>query len=108
MFCEASKEHLTHLSWILLWFEAASSLRINLDKSEIIPVGEVDEIEELVVELGCRVGSLPSQYLGLPLGAPNRATSVWDGVEERVRRRLALWKRQYISKGGRITLIKST
>ena len=33
---------------------------------------------------------------------------MWDGVEERMRRRLALWKRQYISKGGRITLIKST
>ena len=33
---------------------------------------------------------------------------MWDGVEERVRRRLALWKRQYISKGGRVTLIKST
>ncbi|RVW41121.1 hypothetical protein CK203_069690 [Vitis vinifera] len=32
---------------------------------------------------------------------------MWDGVEERIRRRLALWKRQYISKGGRITLIKS-
>ena len=32
----------------------------------------------------------------------------WDGVEEKVRRRLALWKRQYLSKGGRITLIKST
>ena len=31
--CEASKEHLTHLSWILLWFEAASGLRINLAKS---------------------------------------------------------------------------
>ena len=32
---------------------------------------------------------------------------MWDGVEERVRRRLALWKCQYISKGGRITLIKT-
>ena len=62
----------------------------------------------LAVELGCRVGTLPSQYLGLPLGAPNRAPYIWDGVEERVRRRLALWKRQYISKGGRVTLIKST
>ena len=29
-------------------------------------------------------------------------------MEERVRRRLALWKSQYISEGGRITLIKST
>ncbi|KAJ9678515.1 hypothetical protein PVL29_020639 [Vitis rotundifolia] len=107
IFCEARKDHLTHLSWILFWFEAASGLRINLAKSEIIPVGEVVEMEELAVELGCRVGSLPSQYLGLPLGAPNKAPYMWDGVEERVRRRLALWKRQYISKGGRVTLIKS-
>ena len=33
---------------------------------------------------------------------------MWDRVEERVRRRLALWKCQYISKGGRLILIKST
>ncbi|WKA11259.1 hypothetical protein VitviT2T_028778 [Vitis vinifera] len=108
IFCEARKDHLTHLSWILFWFEAALGLKINLAKSEIIPVGEVVGMEELAVELGCRVGSLPSQYLGLPLGVLNRAPYMWDGVEERVRRRLALWKRQYISKGGRVTLIKST
>ena len=57
VFCEANKEHLTHLSWILFWFETASGLRINLSKSEIIPIGEVDEIDELAVELGYRVGS---------------------------------------------------
>ena len=108
VFCEAKKEHLTHLSWILFWFEAASGLRINLAKSEIIPVGGVEKVDEMAVELGCKVGLLPSVYLGLPLGAPNKVASVWEGVEERVRRRLALWKRQYNSKGGRITLIKST
>ena len=54
------------------------------------------------------MGSLSSSYLGLPLGAPNKVLFVWDWVEERVRRRLVLWKRQYISKGGRITLITST
>ncbi|RVW31716.1 LINE-1 reverse transcriptase-like [Vitis vinifera] len=108
IFCEARKDHLTHLSWILFWFEAASGLRINLAKSEIIPVGEVVGMEELAIELGCKVGSLPSQYLGLPLRVLNRAPYMWDGMEERVRRRLALWKRQYISKGGRVTLIKST
>ena len=88
--CEANKEHITHLSWILFWFEAASGLRNNLAKSEIILVGVVEEIDELAAELRCRVGSLPCQYLGLPLGAPNKAHSVWDGVEERMRRRLAL------------------
>ena len=74
----------------------------------IIPLGRVDNVEELAVELGCGVGSLPSSYLGLPLGAPHRALGVWDSIEDRSRRRLATWKRQYISKGGRITLIRST
>ena len=55
IFCEARKEHLNSLSWILAWFEAASGLRINLAKNELIPVGQVEDIEEMAVELGCRV-----------------------------------------------------
>ncbi|RVW68028.1 Transposon TX1 uncharacterized 149 kDa protein [Vitis vinifera] len=47
-------------------YQAASGLKINLAKSEIIPVGEVVGMEELAVELGCKVGSLPSQYLVYP------------------------------------------
>ena len=65
-------------------------------------------IEDLALELGCKVAALPSCYLGLPLGAPFKPKAVWDGVEERLRKRLAMWKRQYISKGGRLTLIRST
>ncbi|RVW99255.1 putative ribonuclease H protein [Vitis vinifera] len=102
------REQLTNLSWILAWFEAASGLRINLAKSVLIPVGEVNGMEELAAELGCKLGALPAVYLGLPLGANHKNASSWDGVEERMRRRLAQWKRQYISKGGRMTLIKST
>ena len=44
----------------------------------------------------------------MPLGAPFKSVTIWDGVEKRFRKRLAMWKRQYISKGGRITLIRST
>ncbi|RVX09762.1 Transposon TX1 uncharacterized 149 kDa protein [Vitis vinifera] len=108
VFCEVRKDNMTYLSWILCWFEVVSGLRINLAKSEIILVREVEGILEMAVELGCKVGQLPSTYLGLPLGVPNKASCVWDGVEERMRWKLALWKRQYISKGDRITLIKST
>ena len=68
----------------------------------------VENAESLAVELGCKIGSLPTVYLGLPLGAKRNSLEVWDGVEERFRRRLALWKRQYISNGGRFTLIRST
>ena len=72
-------------------------------------MGRVENLEELAKELGCISGILPTTNLGLlPLGAKHNSTTVWDGVEENFRKRLALWKRQYISKGGRLILIKST
>ena len=54
-----------------------------------------------------KIGVLPSTYLDLSLGMRRNSLQVCDGVEERFRKKLALWKRQYISKGGRLTLIKS-
>ena len=91
-----------------MWFEVISRLSINLNKSEILSMGRVENVEVLASKLGYKVGTLPSTYLGLPLGAPHKSMVVWDGVEERMRKRLALWKRQFISKGRRITLIQST
>ena len=102
LFCGVNQEQLAQLSWLLMWFEIISGLRINLNKREIISVGSIAEVESLALELGCKVGALPSSYLGLPLGAPHSSVAVWDGIEERFRKRLALWKRQYISKDGRI------
>ena len=107
VFCKDTEEQMTHLCWILAWFEALSGLKINLEKSSLLLVGRVDDVEGLAFELGCNIGSLPTEYLGLPLGAKHKEARVWDGVEERFRRRLALWKIQYISKGGRLTLIRS-
>ena len=46
-----------------------------MEKSELIPVGDVPNLEELVKVLGYKVGALPTTYLGLPLGAPYKSTS---------------------------------
>ncbi|RVW78710.1 hypothetical protein CK203_048472 [Vitis vinifera] len=32
VFCEASQDQMAYLSWLLMWFEAISGFRINLDK----------------------------------------------------------------------------
>uniref|UniRef100_A0A2N9HXJ9 Reverse transcriptase domain-containing protein n=1 Tax=Fagus sylvatica TaxID=28930 RepID=A0A2N9HXJ9_FAGSY len=87
---------------------AISGLKINLSKSELVPVGPVPNVPELAGILGCSVASLPFTYLGLPLGASFKMKSIWAGVVERMEKRLAGWKRLYLSKGGRVTLIKST
>ncbi|RVW80815.1 hypothetical protein CK203_047808 [Vitis vinifera] len=56
----------------------------NLEKSKLTPIGSVDQVEELISVRGCKVSTLPSTYLRLPLGAPFRSLVVWDWVEERV------------------------
>ncbi|RVW52109.1 hypothetical protein CK203_095076 [Vitis vinifera] len=87
-----------------MWFGVISRLRINLDKNEILLMRRVDNSKILALELDCKAGTLPFSYLGLPLGALHKSVAVWDGVEERFRKRLAI--RQFIFKGRRITHIR--
>jgi hypothetical protein len=108
IFCEANPDSLTYLRVILTCFEASSGLRVNLGKSELVQVGEVPHLEALADILGCKTATFPMKYLGLPLGAHFKAQSIWDPIVEKLDRRLAGWKRMYLSKGGRLILIKST
>ena len=84
-----------------------SGLHIKLAKSELVPIGEVTNMGELVAFLGCRWSSLPMTYLGLPLSAKFKDRAIWNSNLERMEQRLTSWKRLYLSKGGKITLIKS-
>ena len=65
---------------MLRWFEFAfSRLKINLEKSELILIGSIPNMELLDDELGCKVGSLPSTYLGLLLV---NVTNLWQPWKE--------------------------
>lgn len=63
-----------------------SGLKINLDKCEVTTVGAIDNIQEIAQVLNCKVGSLPTTYLGLPFGASNKDLAVWNAVVERVKK----------------------
>ena len=52
-------------------------LRINLEKSEFYPIGRVVDMEALATVLGSKVGSLPTTYLGLLLGARYNSMGAW-------------------------------
>ena len=47
-------------------------------------------------------------YLGMPLGSWHKTTSIWNLILERMEKKLLGWKRLYLSKGGRLTFLKST
>ena len=93
---------------VLIWFEAVSGLKINLGKSELVPVRGVQNIELLLNVLSSKQDTLPMKYLGLPLGAKFKDKTIWNPILEKMERRLVGWKHLYLSKGGRVILIKST
>ena len=108
IFCGTERDHLDHLKGVLLCFEAVSGLRINLGKSEMAPIGQVSDMHNLASVLGGRIISMPMKYLGLPLGARFKLKDIWNPILKKMEKCLPSWKRMYLSKGDRLTLIKST
>ena len=47
------------------------------------------------------------KYLEMPLGTPFKTASIWNSILEKIEKKLSSWNRLYLSKGGRLTLLKS-
>jgi hypothetical protein len=108
IFCGAVTSQISYMGALLVRFEAVSGLKVSLTKSTLIPVDSLDDVDLLAGSLGCGTADLPLKYLGLPLGASFKLKAVWRDLEDLMARQLAPWKRLYLSKGGRVALIKST
>ena len=107
LLCDVDVEQILHIRLLLLCFQAMTGLKVNVQKSEMVPIGEVDDVHALAKILGCRVGTLPMSCLGMPLGASHNSPSIWNPILEKIERKLAGWKKLYLSKGGRLMLLKS-
>lgn len=108
VFCGSTIDEVDSLKVILRWFELMSRLKINYDKSEMVGIRtDANMLNAMTNAFGCKIGTLPIMYLGLPLcmGLPKRR--MWDPVVEGIERKLSSWKRKYLSLGARLTLIKS-
>ena len=69
IFCGADPDHLHYMRCLFICFEVVSGLKINLAKLELVPMGNVDNVDGLASILGCGVSSSPLKYFDLPLGA---------------------------------------
>ena len=57
LFCDADVEQILHIRLLLLSFQAVTGLKVNVHKSEMVPIGEVDDVHALAEILGCKVGN---------------------------------------------------
>ena len=90
------------------FFEAISSLKINLAKSGLVGINVDSQTMNAFASLaGCQVLQWPLTYLDIPLGGNPHAISFWDPVVHKISKRLDCWKGAYFSLGGRIILIQS-
>lgn len=62
---------------------------MNFDKSEMVPVGNVENVRRMANILGCKVSSPTLKYLGLLLGSPYRCAAILDPLIVQIERRLA-------------------
>ena len=95
LFCDASREQLLYIRMELIFSEAIIGLKVNVGKNDIVPKGELRNLNVLARVLCCKVGSLPMIYLGMPLGAHYKDSSIWNPIIEKMERRLSGWKRLY-------------
>jgi hypothetical protein len=108
VFCETNASQIRLIGALLVCFKAVSGLKVNLSKYALFPVGSLGDVDQLAGLLGCGTSFLPLKYLGLPLGASFKLKTMWVELEDLMAQRLDPWKRLYLSKGGRVTFIKST
>ncbi|KAL5543390.1 hypothetical protein UlMin_007174 [Ulmus minor] len=105
---EPDKSNIEKVNTILKFFSMCSGLKINMNKSSLAGISLTkEEVGVLASEVGCEKGSWPMKYLGLPLGGNPNSAEFWNPVIEKVSKRLDGWKKAFLSKGGRLTLIQS-
>lgn len=74
---------------------------------KLVLVGEeVNNCNFLASLLGCKIAFF-YEIFGFSIGVPFKVCVIWDRVVEKLERRLVGWKQLYLSKGGRLTLVKS-
>jgi hypothetical protein len=104
---QACPMQLLALKDLLQSFAAATGLKVNYDKSCLLPINvSGDRLQFLAGCFGCAVGSLPFTYLGLPLGTSKPTIQELTPIIDQIERRLNASAR-FLDYGGRLTLVNS-
>lgn len=108
LFTKATSSNILALKFLLFCFEEMSGMKINYQKSEVYVLGVTKEIEEEIADmLNCKVGEMPFNYLGLPMGVEKLGKKVFTPLMQKIEKRLESWHSGHLSFGGREIRINS-
>jgi hypothetical protein len=96
---------LLNLKGLLRPFSDSTSLKVNFEKSSLVPINMSDaRVDHLARIFGCMVGSMPLTYLGLPLGTTKPTLEEYSPLLNRIERRLSGISK-FLSYHGRLILV---
>ncbi|XP_019451698.1 PREDICTED: uncharacterized protein LOC109353792 [Lupinus angustifolius] len=107
LFCKGKKAELVELKKLIKDYAEASGQHVNSKCTFYTASSSPRRIASLVSYLGFSVGSLPVQYLGIPLfkGRPKKIHL--QPIADRILAKLATWKGSTLSMTGRVELVRS-
>ncbi|CAA7399339.1 unnamed protein product [Spirodela intermedia] len=103
--CETS---IRRLMSIISRYERAAGQLVNASKSSFMvgPSTPIETIRRIQGLTGFSRGHSPFEYLGCPIFLGRRRIHYFDALVGKLRKKLAGWKLQLLSPGGRIQLIR--
>jgi hypothetical protein len=107
LFLEACPRQLLSLKSLLNAFADSIGLRVNFNKSNIYPINvDQEKMEILAQTFGCKIGSYPFTYLGLPLGLDKPNVEDMLPLVQRINRRLVSTS-NFLIPTGRLEMVNS-
>jgi hypothetical protein len=103
----ADKDQLMLIKEVLRKFSMSTGLKINFDKSQMLPINVPDDLlQELAVVFNCQIGKMPFTYLGLPVGTTKPTITELSPLVCWLERKLTS-SSSFLSQGARLQLINS-
>jgi hypothetical protein len=97
-----------HLKWLILCFEQLSGMKINYNKSDMVPVNlDEDEIQDYAKIFWCKLGPFPFKYLGVPLHHEKLKREDIQPIVDKVINKIPGWQGRLMSHATRKALLKS-
>ncbi|XP_071708379.1 uncharacterized protein [Rutidosis leptorrhynchoides] len=87
---EWSRLNICNLMKLLECFEKVLGLKVNYHKSSISGMGVIkEEVERMAKRVNCKIGELPFNYLGIPIGCNMNRVESWKPVVDRFNSKLS-------------------
>ena len=79
-----------------------------MEKSALFGIGKRQiSVEAMAQMIGCKTGTFPTVFLGIPIGQNMNKIKSWDPLLDKFHKKLSNWKDRTLSIGGRHTLVNN-